>query len=111
MAKRNTKIYDVAIVGAGPAGMTAAIYAGRSDKQVIVMDKDAVLECTDDAIVRVVNKGGWLLDADMKLACFGVFGNGNQESVKRRILDSVLEGPVKFFLRANQREIPCVALT
>ena len=40
MAKRNTKIYDVAIVGAGPAGMTAAIYAGRSDKQVIIIDKD-----------------------------------------------------------------------
>ena len=38
MAKRNTKIYDVAIVGAGPAGMTAAIYAGRSEKQVIIID-------------------------------------------------------------------------
>lgn len=38
--KPQTKIYDVAIVGAGPAGMTAAIYAGRSGKSVVVIDKD-----------------------------------------------------------------------
>lgn len=33
-------IYDVLIVGAGPAGMTAAIYAGRADKTVAIIDKD-----------------------------------------------------------------------
>lgn len=34
------KIYDIIIIGAGPAGMTAAIYAGRSNKTVAIFDKD-----------------------------------------------------------------------
>ncbi len=31
--------YDVIIVGAGPAGMTAAIYAARADMKVLLLDK------------------------------------------------------------------------
>lgn len=31
--------YDVAIIGAGPAGMTAAIYAARANLQVLMIDK------------------------------------------------------------------------
>lgn len=31
--------YDVVIVGAGPAGMTAAIYAARADMKVLMLDK------------------------------------------------------------------------
>lgn len=34
------KIYDVIIIGAGPAGMTAAIYAGRAGKTVALIDKE-----------------------------------------------------------------------
>ena len=30
--------YDVAIVGAGPAGMTAALYACRAGKTVLLLD-------------------------------------------------------------------------
>ena len=32
-------IYDIIIVGAGPAGLTAAIYARRSNKSVLLLDK------------------------------------------------------------------------
>lgn len=32
-------IYDVAIIGAGPAGMTAAIYAARANLKVLLLDK------------------------------------------------------------------------
>ena len=32
-------MYDIIIVGAGPAGLTAAIYARRADKSVLVLDK------------------------------------------------------------------------
>ena len=31
-------MYDIAIVGAGPAGLTAAIYAARANKSVIVFE-------------------------------------------------------------------------
>lgn len=34
------KIYDIIIIGAGPAGMTAAIYAGRANKSVCLIDKE-----------------------------------------------------------------------
>ena len=33
--------YDIAIVGAGPAGLTAAIYARRANMSVVFLDKDA----------------------------------------------------------------------
>ena len=32
-------LYDVAIIGAGPAGMTAAIYAARANLKVLLLDK------------------------------------------------------------------------
>ncbi len=35
------KIYDIIVVGAGPAGLTAAIYAGRANKTVLVLEKDS----------------------------------------------------------------------
>lgn len=33
------KIYDVLILGAGPAGLSAAIYAGRAKRSVLIIDK------------------------------------------------------------------------
>ncbi|MCQ2430923.1 MAG: FAD-dependent oxidoreductase [Clostridia bacterium] len=33
--------YDIAIVGAGPAGLTAAVYARRANKTVVVLEKGA----------------------------------------------------------------------
>lgn len=35
-------IYDVIIVGAGPAGMTSAIYALRANKKVLVLEKETI---------------------------------------------------------------------
>lgn len=37
----STKLYDVAIVGAGPAGLAAAVYAGSEGLDVIVLDRRA----------------------------------------------------------------------
>ncbi|MBQ4154131.1 MAG: FAD-dependent oxidoreductase [Clostridia bacterium] len=33
-------MYDIIIIGAGPAGLTAALYACRSDKSVLVIEKE-----------------------------------------------------------------------
>ena len=35
----NMNIYDIIIIGGGPAGLTAAIYAGRANKKVLVIEK------------------------------------------------------------------------
>ena len=32
-------MYDIIIVGAGPAGLTAAIYARRADKKVLILER------------------------------------------------------------------------
>ncbi len=32
-------LYDIAIIGGGPAGLTAAIYAGRANKKVVIIEK------------------------------------------------------------------------
>ncbi len=34
------KTYDVAIIGGGPAGLTAAIYAGRAGKSVVLFERE-----------------------------------------------------------------------
>jgi thioredoxin reductase (NADPH) len=36
------KIYDIIIIGAGPAGLSAAIYAGRARLSTLMIEKDAI---------------------------------------------------------------------
>ena len=36
------KVYDLVVVGGGPAGLTAGIYAGRSNLSVLVVEKSGV---------------------------------------------------------------------
>ncbi len=33
-------MYDIIIIGAGPAGLTSAVYAGRADKSVLILERE-----------------------------------------------------------------------
>ena len=35
-------MFDIIIIGGGPAGLTAAVYARRAGKSVLVLEKDAL---------------------------------------------------------------------
>ena len=36
------KIYDIVIVGAGPAGLSAGIYAGRGNLDTLILEKEGI---------------------------------------------------------------------
>ena len=46
-----SKIYDVIVLGAGPAGLAAGLYAGRSRLSVLILEKGqdgGQIEITDE---------------------------------------------------------------
>lgn len=40
--ENNNKVYDLIIVGAGPAGLTAGIYASRGNLSTLILEKDGI---------------------------------------------------------------------
>lgn len=38
-----TKNYDVVVIGAGPGGMTAAMYASRANLSVVMLDRESTV--------------------------------------------------------------------
>ena len=51
-------MYDVVILGSGPAGLTAAIYCARAKKNVIVLAGDSLGGQTSE-IAKLENYPGW----------------------------------------------------
>lgn len=100
-----SKIYDVAILGAGPAGLSAGIYAGRARLSTVIVEKGqdgGQIAITDD-IENYPGQGpegesGPTLIARMTKQAekFGV------ERVSDVVKEVVLEGDVKKLICNNQ---------
>ena len=48
-----TKIYDVIVIGGGPAGLTSGIYGGRAKLDVLMIEKDSIggqISLTDEVV-------------------------------------------------------------
>jgi len=93
-----SKIYDVIILGAGPAGLTAGLYAGRSRMSTLVIEKGqdgGQIAITDEIEnypgSQLEGESGPSLIARMTAQC-AKFG---AERVSDTIKSVELEGPVK----------------
>ena len=60
------KIYDLIIVGGGPAGLSAAIYAGRSERQTLLLEKGSYGGRINDTY-EVRNYPGTVVDSGQHL--------------------------------------------
>ena len=99
-----SKIYDVVILGAGPAGLAAGLYAGRARMSVLIVEKGkdggqiAITDEIENYPGQIVEgESGPSLIARMTEQCekFGV------ERVTDVINDVVLEGDVKKLISAK----------
>jgi thioredoxin reductase len=73
MAEQHAKIYDVVIIGAGPAGLSAAIYASRKNISTLFVAFDIGGELTDKGVVYCSTCDGPLFK-DLSIA---IVGGGN----------------------------------
>lgn len=101
------KIYDVVVIGAGPAGLAAGLYAARAKMDVVILEKDKVggqIVTTDE----VANYPGAIADATgpslvarMVEQCeeFGC------ERIKDGVLDLELSGDIKIIKTESGKEI------
>ena len=56
-----SKIYDVIILGAGPAGLTAGLYAGRSRLSTLIVEKGQ-----DGGQIAITNEIETIPDSSLK---------------------------------------------
>ena len=59
-------IYDLIIVGGGPAGLSAAIYAGRSERQTLLLEKGSYGGRINDTY-EIRNYPGTIVDSGQHL--------------------------------------------
>ena len=108
-----SKIYDVIVLGAGPAGLTAGLYSGRARLSTLVIEKGqdggqiAITNEIENYPGQVEGDSGPSLIARMTKQCehFGV------ERVSDMIKEVELTGPVKMLIGVKgEYEAKCVII-
>lgn len=82
------KIYDIIIVGAGPAGMSAALYAKRNNKDVLILEKESI--------------GGQMAQAP-KIENYPSITSISGEELANRMFDQIMDMGVDFELEKVEK--------
>ncbi|MGB3367307.1 MAG: thioredoxin-disulfide reductase [Acidaminobacteraceae bacterium] len=101
------KIYDVVVIGAGPAGLAAGLYAARAKMDVVILEKDKVggqIVTTDEVANypgAIADVTGPALVARMVEQCeeFGC------ERIKDGVVDLDVTGDLKVITTESGKEI------
>jgi len=94
-------MYDVIIIGGGPAGMTAAVYAGKREMKTLLIEKGSFggyMLLTD----RIENYPGFLRISGSELS------KRMEEQVRSLNVDIVNDEAIKLHLEGNPRRVDTI---
>ena len=99
-----SKIYDVIVLGAGPAGLAAGLYAGRSRLSVLIVEKGqdgGQISITDE----IENYPGQMVDGESGPSLIERMTKQVEKFGAERVSDTIvsvdIEGPVKTLVGSN----------
>lgn len=107
----NKDMIDIVIIGAGPAGMTAAVYASRAEKKVIMLEKGA----PGGKLVKTAEIENWpgvvhSTGPDLALKMFEHATAFGAEYVYGDVVDIKDNGNTKTVVCADGTEYECKAV-
>ncbi len=106
----NEKIYDLIVIGGGPAGLTAGIYAGRAMLDVLVIEKDRAggqITLTSEVVnyPGIIQTSGEKFGEELKKQALG-FG---VEFLNDEVVEMNFENDIKI-IKTKQREYKTISV-